>query len=510
MPSRLQQTELSKSLSYEAVFENSKTLIAIMQNEKIIKTNNAMRSFFAQLCDDMLADEFYMGSFFEPVNHFGYIYDGFNALSWFEYAIRNPEHDHRVGIIKDSKLFTFALSLREIDVKNSLYTLELNDLTDIVGYKNSLENEIKVSTKENEKAQFLLSQYDKAMTTSTLVYRCSLDGYITYANDAMTKVMLYPRGSLVGKHASILYPPDMTQEQKDVIWGKLLKGKVYHGPIYGVDRMGEIHYFDATIVPIFDTNGIVVEYLSLRHETTELVEAKEMALKTLAAKDKFFNQASHELRTPLNSIINFIDSALESFDEAFSDEDTKELMRIYLQRSYSNSKHLLKLITSLLDMAKARAGKEIYEMIASDICELAQEVYNQSLSLCANDSVEFLLHAPSEPIIIAYDSLKMRQIMLNLISNALKFTHKGCVCLTVKDEKKECIIEVKDSGVGIPAEKLGVIFEPFEQVSTQDQGTGLGLGIVHEYIKGMGMKLDVESEVSKGTLFKIRIPKDKK
>jgi signal transduction histidine kinase len=236
------------------------------------------------------------------------------------------------------------------------------------------------------------------------------------------------------------------------------------------------------------------------------MEAKEAAIKTLETKNKFFDQVSHELRTPLNAIINFTDSALESFDEILFDEESRELVRMYIERSHKNSKHLLHLINSLLDMAKLRAGKEKYEMVLTDVIPLARDVYESTSGLNTSISVEYLLEQDEEPIFISCDVLRLRQILSNLLSNAFKFTQRGFIRLWVKKVGNECWIGVEDTGVGIPEDNLDRIFEPFEQVGVHDQGTGLGLGIVSEYAKGMGMKLDVASTLNSGSCFTLKIP----
>ncbi len=261
-----------------------------------------------------------------------------------------------------------------------------------------------------------------------------------------------------------------------------------------------------SVVPISDIDGKIVEFLSLRHEITDVVEAKEAALKTLEAKNKFFDQASHELRTPLNAIINFTDSALESFDEIFLDEESKGLVKMYIQRAHTNSQHLLELINSLLDMAKLRAGKETFTMVECDAVELAQGVYHSVLALNTNPNVNFDFEFPHEHLMIQCDILKMRQILLNLVSNALKFTLKGSVILRIRAIDDMCRIEVEDTGAGIPPDKIEKIFEPFEQVSSADQGTGLGLGIANEYARGMKMRLMVSSKEGFGSIFVVNAP----
>jgi len=383
--------------------------------------------------------------------------------------------------------------------------MTLSDVTEMMGYKTTLEEGIKSSAKDRDKTQFMLQQYDKAMEAATMVFKCDLGGIITYTNRALCEALAYANGELIGKHLLTLRGKSVSDEAYSVIWDKVTRGKIYRGILELSDKLGGSHYLDVSLVPILDPEKQIIEYFSLSHEITDAIEAKEAAIRTLETKNKFFDQVSHELRTPLNAIINFTDSALESFDEILLDEESRELVRMYIDRSHKNSQHLLHLINSLLDMAKLRAGKEKYEMLSVDVVALARDVYDATSALNTVIDLDYLLDLPEEPILVTADVLRLRQIFTNLLSNALKFTKVGEVRLRLRKVVNECWIEVEDTGTGIPEDKLERIFEPFEQVSVHDQGTGLGLGIVAEYAKAMKMKLEVTSTLGQGSCFTLKM-----
>lgn len=495
---------------YEAIMNATTDLIALTDGNRIIDANAPMIAFTNQIGKDIFSETFTFADFFEPINKFGYIYDGYTDKRWDELALQGTQEGCRVGIAKDGVVHSFNLTLAPLKPYESIYVMTLTDVTSIMVYKSVLEQGIQKSAKEHEKSQFLLRQYDKAIEAATLVYKCNGDGIITYANKALSKVLLYGYGELIGKHVSILNGPEKSDAEYNEICENLKKGKIYHGVLENLDKLGGSHHFDVTIVPIHDEDGTIVEFVSLRHEITEVFKAKELAIQMLEEKNKFFNQVSHELRTPLNAIINFTDQALESFDEIFLDEESRDLVRMYIDRSYKNSQQLLHLINSLLDMAKLRAGKEKYEMVPTNIVALSRDIYEATGALNEKITLEYLLELPDEAIFIQSDGLRLRQILTNLISNAIKFTEKGHVKLSVKEVDAECWIEIKDTGRGIAEEKMGRIFEPFEQVGVHDQGTGLGLGIVSEYAKGMGMKLNVVSSLGTGSTFILKAPIIKK
>ncbi|HEX5624207.1 MAG TPA: PAS domain-containing sensor histidine kinase [Sulfuricurvum sp.] len=491
---------------YEAIMNSTTDLIALTDGERIIDANRSMIDFCESLKKDIFSEAFSFRDFFEPINKFDYIYEGYQNKRWYESVLSGEKSDYRVGIAKEGVVHAFNLTLAPLKPYDEIYVLTLTDVTGLMGYKAALEEGIKSSVKDREKTQFMLRQYDKAIEAATLVYKCDLNGIITYANKALSEVFLYGYGELVGKHISIFRGPHMSDAEYSAIWENLKKGKIYRGVLENADKLGGIHYSDVTMVPIHDREGNVVEFLSLRHEITEVIESKLEAIKTLEEKSKFFDQVSHELRTPLNAIINFTDQALESFDEIFVDEESRDLVKMYLERSHKNSQQLLHLINSLLDMAKLRSGKGKYEMVSTDIIALTRDIYESTSGLNTKVALEYLLELPEGALFVQCDVVRLRQILLNLISNAIKFTEWGYVQLRVKEMGDSCWIEIEDTGIGIPEDKMERIFEPFEQVGAHDQGTGLGLGIVNEYAKGMGMALNIVSTLGGGSCFTLQIP----
>lgn len=490
---------------YEAIVNSTKDMIALTDGERIIDANTSMLHVCELMGKKIFAGDFNFTNFFVHIDKFGYIYEGYKNKRWYELALERSDEGYRVGIMNSSAMHSFNLTLTRLEPFDAIYVMTLTDVTSLMGYKTTLEEGIKSSMKDRDRTQFLLRQYDKAIDSATLVYKCDLNGTISYVNKALTKVLLYGYGELLGKNISIFRGPSISDTEYSATWNKLREGKIHRAILENMDKLGGIHYFDVTMVPIHDEKGVIVEFLSLRHEITEVMQAKESALKTLQEKNKFFDQVSHELRTPLNAIINFTDQALESFDEIFLDDESRDLVKMYIERSHKNSQQLLHLINSLLDMAKLRSGKEKYEMVRTDIVTLIGDVYEATGALNSKISLEYLLELPEHSIFIECDVLRLRQVLTNLISNAIKFTERGYVKVRLREVGDECWVEVEDTGSGIPEDKMDRIFEPFEQVGVHDQGTGLGLGIVNEYVKGMGMNLDVVSSLGKGSCFTLKV-----
>lgn len=491
---------------YKSIYNALSVMVVITDGDHVFDANHAFAAFFAKMGIDVYADGFSFPSFFEKINKYGYVYDGFQESRWYITLLSKEKEQYRVVIKEGNTPHAFNISLSFFEPLEDVFIVTLTDVTDLVGYKNALEEGIKSSVKDREKSMFMLRQYDRAIDASTLVLKLDLDGKITYVNKALTKTLKYTSEELIGQANKILNGPSVTEEECSSIMKHASEGEIYHGVIENQDKEGNLHYFDLSVVPLIDMEGNVVEYLSIRHEITDIMRAKEAAIKTLEAKTKFFDQVSHELRTPLNAIINFTDQSLESFDEICEDTETRDLVKMYIERSHKNSEHLLHLINSLLDMAKLTAGKEKYEIVQTEVNALVKDIYEAMSGYNKNGAIEFILSLAQVPVWVQCDDLKCRQILTNLISNAFKFTEWGFVEVRVKTDSEYCIIEIEDSGIGIPAEKMETIFDPFEQVGAHDQGTGLGLGIVSEYCKGMGITLEVESESGAGSCFRLRMP----
>lgn len=238
---------------------------------------------------------------------------------------------------------------------------------------------------------------------------------------------------------------------------------------------------------------------------SKLMKTRAEALQAAQARSNFITGISHELRTPLNAIINFTDQVIEDFDEMLEDKALQEDAKKFIQRVLVNSKHLLNLINDLLEFTKAEAGKIDYKIEKHDLNSIVKIAYNNTYSLLNGTDVKFNLTLCQMPLIAMVDSRRFLQVLLNLLSNAIKFTQKGIIEMRTFEENGHAIVEVQDSGKGIPQDKQSIIFEPFMQVNSTDNGTGLGLGLVKRMCDDMGIKISLSSVESKGTTFRLTL-----
>lgn len=492
---------------YKSIFHLTDGMIALSDGDLIIDANRAFIAFFETIGLDVFAPLFRLSKQFLPIDKYGYVYEGYLNHRWIDTVLSEEKEHYRVGISSLEKIFTFSVSVARLDPNYEVYVITFSDVTDMINYKCVLEEGLKTSNHEKALTEYILSQYNRAIDISNLVARCNLNGVITYVNDSLCHTLEYTQDELLGQHVSILFESNNEVMCQKMAFESVYRGEVWKGVLKNVGKYGSLHYFATSIIPIKNKEDQIVEILSIRHDITEMVKAKEEAIQTLEAKTKFFDQVSHELRTPLNAILNFTDQALESYDEILEDEVSHELVKTYLQRAYKNSEHLLGLINSLLDMAKITSGKTEMTMGKHNAIGLLREVYENCYSLTKDLPIDYRFISDKSFIEILCDPLKFKQIITNLISNALKFTTVGFVEVRIRETKHTYLIEVEDSGIGIPKKKVDLVFEPFQQVRDHGFGTGLGLSISREYALAMGMILQLHSDEGKGSCFSIAVQK---
>lgn len=492
---------------YKTLFHLTSDLIAVTDGDTVVDANRSFVDFFAGMGMDVLDGDFSLSAAFEKIDKYGYVYDGYQGRRWYESVFRQDKDYYRVGISGADRLHEFNIALQKLEPCEDVFVVTMTDITRLMGYRSALEANLRTTVQDREEAQFMVQQYDRAINAANLVSKNDLNGKLTYVNEAFCRTLKYEREELIGQSVEIFCTTDEDGACFESIWREVQGGNIWKGILQNIDKEGNRHHFDATIVPIRNQNGETIEYLAIRHEISEMVRAKEEAIETLEAKTRFFDQVSHELRTPLNAILNFTDQALENFDQIAHDEEDRELVRLYLQRAYKNSENLLSLINSLLDIAKLKARKQTFAMGQYELVELAREAFENCSSLNKNDGVRYVFNTNVSAVWIECDPLKLKQIITNLISNALKFTKAGFVEVRIRKEADGCFVDVEDSGIGIPAEKLASVFEPFEQARLHDPGTGLGLSIVREYAQAMGMELSISSTEGKGSCFTLKTEK---
>mgnify|MGYP005843522807 CR=1 FL=1 len=237
------------------------------------------------------------------------------------------------------------------------------------------------------------------------------------------------------------------------------------------------------------------------------VQTAEQARKLDRLKNEFLASMSHELRTPLNSIIGYAEVMIDGVDGELPEEAIEDVQAIH-----ESGKHLLNMINDILDLAKIEAERLELDREPTELAEAVDEVQRITAILVKDKPVRLTTDLPANMPAVHADRIRLRQILNNLMSNAVKFTNEGEVRVTAQHvpDDKMVMISVEDTGIGIAPEHLGEVFEQFRQVdgssSRRAGGTGLGLAITKRLVEMHGGRIWVESELGKGSKFKFTIP----
>ena len=351
-------------------------------------------------------------------------------------------------------------------------------------------------------------QFFEAVVEASPVAIVTLDNNANIAqlNPAFERVFGWTAEEVLGKNLdSLITTPETLQEAvaytNTAVAMQTAKGigkrKRKDGTFIDVELFG---------VPVV-VSGERVGVFALYHDVTELLRAKSDAESANKAKSQFLASMSHELRTPLNAIIGYSEMLEEDARARKDDETTGDLQKIR-----SAGKHLLALINDILDLSKIEAGRMDLLIEAVDPLTVISDVNATVQPLVAVNGNTFVLRAPERLGTMHTDVTKLRQMLLNLISNAAKFTEKGTVSLIVEKNGSEIFFRVRDTGIGITTAQMSRLFEAFAQADAGTTrrygGTGLGLAITRRFCRLMGGDVTGESEPGAGSTFTIRLPID--
>lgn len=351
-----------------------------------------------------------------------------------------------------------------------------------------------------------------------LVYWKNAEGIYLGCNDAIAKTYgLKSREEIIGITDYEMYTPaevailrkndlEVMTSQKEIV--------IEESPI--MPDTGNRRYYMSSKVPLFDENkekvigilGSSIDITELKKVEQQLREAKELAERMTQAKSNFLATMSHELRTPLNGILGMA--------QVLIGQELSPEQKEYVEAIELSGRNLLELINDVLDFSRLEAGQiELHPEVTS-LARLIDDIALIMQYVIQNKAIELKIEIdPELPEYVLADTVRLRQILINLIGNAIKFTLQGHVLITVrllskKDNMADIEINIEDTGIGIPTDKLNAVFERFTQVESQYgrrfEGSGLGLAIVKNLIEMMDGSIQVQSELGVGSKFSFTIP----
>ncbi|MDB8792670.1 HAMP domain-containing sensor histidine kinase [Romboutsia sp. 1001216sp1] len=263
------------------------------------------------------------------------------------------------------------------------------------------------------------------------------------------------------------------------------------------------------IISIIIIIGIIIIFIRFRNDKLKRIEIQKRAKEREKLKSDFIVNLSHELRTPINIILGTTKVLEKSLEKGNLDKD---YILSKLENVDKNAYRLLKISNNIIDMTKAESGMLKLNLENCNIVCVVEDIFESSIDFARRKNIDMVFDTECEEVKVAIDIFQIQRVILNLLSNAIKFTpENGVISVYIYKEKENVVIEVKDNGVGISKEKVDYIFHRFYQVDNlytrHNEGSGIGLCIVKEIIDIHDGKIQIESEINKGSTFKICLPR---
>ena len=374
---------------------------------------------------------------------------------------------------------------------------------------------------EREKAELEIRKLSEVVEQSpVIVVITDLDGTIEYVNPKFCEVTGYCFEEAIGKNPKILKSGKTPSETFTSLWETITSGKEWYGEFLNRKKNGELYWESAYIFPLKDESGKITRFIAQKEDIStrkkmeqDLIDARDKAEESDKLKSAFLANMSHEIRTPMNAILGF--SQLLSEPETSPDEQNH-----YIGLIQNSGNDLLALIDDIIDISKVEAGQ--IKIFKSDyfLDNILSELYTSFSEFLKTKEKKKKLQLKysrvknADKAIIFTDIDRFKQIFINLLNNAIKFTDSGTVEFGFSIEKSEGKnvfgFYVSDTGIGIENDKLDIIFNSFRQANDSNTrlygGTGLGLAITKRMVELLGGQINVSSKRGKGSTFSFTLP----
>jgi PAS domain S-box-containing protein len=406
------------------------------------------------------------------------------------------EFKHKLanGKIRDVEVFSSPIEMNKQPMLHSI----IHDITE---------------RREAEKKIQLLSRSIEQSPVCVII--TDVKGRIEYVNQEFSNVTGYALMEVIGKNPRFLKSGHQSQAFYENLWSTIMAGENWHGELFNKKKNGEHFWESAIIVPIINEKNNTTHFVALKEDITEkkkmfdeLIFAKQRAEESERLKTAFLANMSHEIRTPLNSILGFT-SFLTGNDDLLPEEKEQ-----YAQIINKSADGLLQIINDILDISRLETGQILLSKKSFDLNNFLGNIYQETLqrrNQIKKNQIKISLTKTDHTVLLIQDEFRLRQILSNLLNNALKFTMTGSISFGILETTPENVeIYVSDTGIGIKEENRSMIFDRFRQLDDTTTkalgGNGLGLSIVKSLIELMNGEIWVESVYGEGTTFKFVIP----
>lgn len=480
-------------------------IFALDQNGYILSWNAGAQRFKGYTADEAIGKHF---SIFYPRER---VEEGFPEFELREAARVGRFEDEGWRIRKDGSRFwanVVITALRDAQGRLVGYAKVTRDLTE-----RRLAEE---ALRESEERFRLIVQGVRDYA----IFMLDTTGHITTWNAGAQRIKGYTSEEIIGKHFSIFYTGEDLEDGKPKQELEVAtRTGVYEEEGWRLRKDGTRFWANVVITALRKPDGTLAGFAKVTRDLTERRAAQERAIEAARkaaaseeanrTKSDFLAAMSHELRTPLNAIGGYADLLAMGIRGPVTEAQIQDLQRI--RRS---QQHLLGIINDILNFSRVEAGQVTYDYSSVPVSSVIEDVGHMIEPQVINKGLKLEVHQCPADVSAWADKARVEQIVINLLSNAVKFTNEGSVKLECDRYDSERVsIAVTDTGVGIPADHLEKIFEPFVQVGRSfiqsHEGTGLGLAISRDLARAMGGDIVVTSELNKGSQFRLILPRAK-
>lgn len=478
------------------IYRNALAKEGIHKMDNRIVTPDGKTKYIRQAIASQIIDN-------QPVRLFGILFDITDQKSSFDEALKT-----RINLEK-------LVESRTLDLENSRKAA-INLLLDANEQRMRAENALRQLEDSHSEILKLSQAVEQSLAAVAII---NFEGEVEYVNHTFEEYSGYSKDEILGNKLDFFSPIELSDDFYEEIWKVLRNGESWKGEFHNQHKSGRLYWESVVISPIFNEKKEIVHFVKVSQDITsrkklekDLIEARDKADQATRAKSEFLANVSHEIRTPMNAILGFADLL------TYTLTDSKSLD--YLNSLKISGKNLLSLINDILDLSKVEAGMlkitRDYVNYRQLLLEIEQIFYFKTaekglhLNFVISDDV---------PNYIYTDETRLRQVLLNLVSNAVKYTDSGNILVETEisntsspingndPPKVDMTIRVSDTGIGISEAFQKIIFQSFTQEEGHDRkkhgGTGLGLAITKKLVELLDGDINLVSQPGKGSTFTV-------